>query len=178
MLNNPTNTSREARYGVTRKKHITVTKEGCLQIERWAEEQGLNFSTAIESLALMAIGTDGANALPALTSSLLERIVHRQFNRFAHLLSQAAIAAESASWKTDYLMLQLIRQEAKADPTRFVQNMAVSTDPQDMVASRIRKMRDEIAIAAQKAALRAYKKRIGELQILTAEMSMEEADEQ
>lgn len=177
MLDNLSNISREARYGVTRRKHITVTQEGCSQIERWAAEQGLNFSTAIESLALMGIGADSANVLPALTSSLLERIVHRQFNRFAHLLSQAAIAAESASWKADYLMLQLIRQEAKVDPSRFVQNMAVSTDPQDLVASRIRKMRDEVAAAAQKGALQAHKKRISELQVLTPEMTMEEADE-
>lgn len=177
MLDNPIDTSREARYGVTRRKHITITQEGQNQIARWAAEQGLNFSSAIESLALLGMGTKEAVTLPALTSSLLERIVHRQFNRFAHLLSQATIAAESANWKADYILLQLIRQEAKTDPTRFVQNMAVSTDPQDLVASRIRKMRDEVAAAAQKAAIQLHKKRIQDLPMLTEVLDEEEADE-
>ncbi len=177
MLDNPIDTSREARYGVTRRKHITITQEGQNQIARWAAEQGLNFSSAIESLALLGMGTKEAVTLPALTSSLLERIVHRQFNRFAHLLSQATIAAESANWRADYILLQLIRQEAKADPTRFVQNMAVSTDPQDLVASRIRKMRDEVAAAAQKAAIQLHKKRIQDLPMLTEALDEEEADE-
>lgn len=177
MLDNPLDIGREARYGVTRKKHITITLEGHNQIARWAAEQGLNFSSAIECLALMGMGTEEAVTLPALTSSLLERIVHRQFNRFAHLISQTAIAAESTNWKADYLMLQLIRQEAKADPTRFIQNMAVSTDPQDLVACRIRKMRDEIATAAQKAAVQLHKKRIQDLPILTESLEEEGTDE-
>ncbi|MCC6604536.1 MAG: hypothetical protein IT327_15105 [Anaerolineae bacterium] len=177
MLDNSIDIGREARYGVTRKKHITITLDGHNQIARWAADQGLNFSSAIESLALIGMGTEEAVTLPALTSSLLERIVHRQFNRFAHLLSQATIAAESANWKADYLLLQLIRREAKADPTRFVQNMAVSTDPQDPVASRIRKMRDEIAAAAQMAAIQLHTKRIQDLPVLTETFNEEGTDE-
>lgn len=177
MLNNPIETSRESRYGVTRKKHISITLEGHTQIERWATEQGLTFSAAIESLALIGMGRDEALTLPALISSLLERIVHRQFNRFAHLLSQTSIAAEAVNWKSDYLMLQLIRQEADADPAKFVQNMAVSSDPKDQVASQIRRMRDEVAEAAQKAAVKKHKRRIQEIVLLAAALKEGETDE-
>lgn len=169
MSHIPEDTGRDARYSLTRKKHITITQTGCLQIERWADAQGLNFSTAIESLALLGMHKEEAITLPALTSSMLERVVLRQFNRFAHLLSQTIIAAESSNWKTDYLILQLIRQEANADPQNFVHQMAVSSDPQNQLASQIRQMRHEVVEAAHHAAVIKHKKRIDGLKLADEE---------
>jgi hypothetical protein len=174
MTDQSIDTSREARYGVTRKKHITITLAGHERVARWAEEQGVTFSAAIETLALMGMGTDAAVTFPALTSGLLERIVQRQYNRFARLLSQTALAAGAANWKADYLMLQLIRQEAHRDPADFIQNMAVSSDPQDGIAAQIRRMRDEVATAAEAAALRQLKKPLQEVTLLLPEDGGEE----
>jgi hypothetical protein len=170
-------TTREARYGVTRKKHITVTLEGHDRIEAWAEGQGLSFSAAIEALALLGMDTDAATAFSILATGLLERIIGQQFNRFAKLLSQAAIASEATSWKADALLLNLIRREALADPEHFVRNMAVSTDPEDLLAARIRQMRDEMKRMAHEAAVSHLQKRIDEVEMLMRLKDEEAADE-
>lgn len=159
-------TTREARYGQTRKKHITITLDSHDRIEEWAKGQGLNFSAAIETLAVIGMGSDAATALTVLTTGLLERIIGRQFNRFAKLLSQAAIASEVSSWKMDALLLNFIRLEALADPENFVANMAVSTDPNDQLAARIRKLRDDMKAMAHETAVNHLQKAIEEADLL------------
>lgn len=150
--------SRQARYGRTEKKTITLTSEGIAQIEAWAERHGLYFSVAIESLAMMGLQQETAEALPRMVSNLLERIVNRQFNRFAKLLSLAAITAEEANWKTDVLLLQHIWREARLDPERFVENMAVSADARVEPAATARRLRDELREEAHEAAVQRLKK--------------------
>lgn len=159
-------TTRKARYGVTRKKHITLTKEGHASIAAWAEAQGLTFSAAIETLALGSIEEGSSTASAILTANLLERIVGRQFNRFAKLLSLTAIAAESVNWKADAMLLQLIRHEAEADPRNFVNNMAVSAAPDDKIAVQVRQMREEMKQAAHQTAVRRLKNPLQEADLL------------
>ncbi|MCA9945296.1 MAG: hypothetical protein H6656_00055 [Ardenticatenaceae bacterium] len=152
--------SRKDRYGVTRRTHISVTHLAYDQIQAWADQQGISFSAAIESLALMGLGQETAELLPLLIRGLLERLLAQQFNRFAKLLSLAALSAEEANSKIDTLVLNLIRQEAAADPARFVSNMSVSSDPQNQTAVQIRQLREEIKRNAQSAALKRLKRKL------------------
>ena len=154
--------SRQARYGRTEKKTITLTTEGIEQIQAWAERHGLYFSVAIESLALMGLQQQTAETLPRLVANMLERIVNRQFNRFAKLLSLTAIAAEEANWKSDVLLLQHIWREARADPERFVENMSVSAGGQDEPAATARRLRNELRNDAHEAAVQRLKKPLAE----------------
>ena len=158
MTDNPTDTTRKARYGATRRTHISLTHLAYDQIQAWAEAQGLTFSAALESLALIGLGQETAEALPHLVNSMLERLLARQFNRFAKLLALTALSAEEANLKLDNLLLNLIRQEALADPVHFVRNMAVSSDPHNRTAQQIRQMRAEIKRGAQAAALQRLKR--------------------
>ena len=177
MRENP-DTTRKARYGVTRKKHITITEDGHASIAAWAEAQRLTFSAAIEVLALTGIEDGASTASAILTANLLERIVGRQFNRFAKLLSLTAIAAESVNWKTDALLLQLIRREAEEDPKNFVSNMAVSADPEDKRAAQIRQMREEMKQVAHQTAVRRLKKPLQEADLLLHREDVEMVDSQ
>lgn len=158
--NTPPSASRKARYGATRRTHVSVTHLAYDQIQEWADEQGVSFSAAIESLALMGLGQETAELLPLLISGLMERLLARQFNRFAKLLSLAALSAEEANVKMDTFLLNLIRQEAAADPARFVANMIVSSDPQDRTAVQIRKLRDDMKRKAQAASLKRLKRKL------------------
>lgn len=170
-------TTRNARYGVTRKKHITITTEGHAFIAAWAEAQGLTFSAGIEALALASIEEGSSTAAAILTTNLLERIVGRQFNRFAKLLSLTAIAAESVNWKADAMLLQLIRHEAEADPQNFVNNMAVSANPDDKIAVQVRQMREEMKQVAQQTAVRRLKKPLQEVDLLLRRDDVNQMDD-
>ena len=158
--------TRKERYGVTRKKHISITVDGHERIDTWARSQGISFSAAIETLALMGLSSDGATTFPVLTRDLLERIVGRQFNRFAKLLSLAAISAEAASLKTDVLLLQVVRQEAEAAPERFRETMTVSTDTEDTLAAQIRELRDQIRATAHQKAVQNLKTPLRQMELL------------
>jgi len=54
-------TSRKARYGLTRRTHASLTHLAYDQIQEWANEQGVSFSAAIESLALIGLGRKRPN---------------------------------------------------------------------------------------------------------------------
>ena len=177
MTDTPSTTTRKARYGVTRRTHISITHTAYDQIQAWADKQGISFSAAIESLALIGLGQETAELLPLLISGLMERLLARQFNRFAKLLSLAVLSAEEASVKSDTLLLNLIRQEAQADPTQFVTNMIVSSDPQDLTAVQIRKLRDDMKCNAQEAALKRLKRALRPDENLVTREDADEADE-
>jgi len=140
----PVDATRQERYGVTRRKNITITESSHRQIEAWAEENGAYFSVAIETLALIGLGVEDAALLPRLVGNTVERVFQRQFHRLAKLLAVTAIAAAESNLKVDALLLQLIRREAAVDPDRFVQNMTVSSDPTERLDARIRQMRDDM----------------------------------
>jgi len=177
MTTNQSDATRKARYGVTRRTHISVTQTAYDQIQAWANEQGISFSAAMESLALMGLGQETATQLPLLVSSLLERLVARQFNRFAKLLSLAVLSSEEANVKTDMILLNLIRQEAQANPTQFVQTMTVSTDSHNQTAMQIRKLREGMKGHAQAAALKRLKRPLSPQERLITSPEADDAED-
>jgi hypothetical protein len=136
--------TREDRYGKTERKNLTLTIETIEVVQTYADRHGLYFSVAMETLALMGLGHTTAESLPRLVANLLERLFNRQFNRFAKLLSYAAISAEEANEKTDFLILQLFRREAQQNPNNFIDTMAVSTDPAKQPDAQLRLFKDDL----------------------------------
>lgn len=130
--------NREDRYGKTERKNLTLTSEAVEAVQAYADRHGLYFSVAIESLALMGLGHASAESLPRLVGNLLERLFNRQFNRFAKLISYAAISAEEANEKANFLILQLFRREARRDPDNFLSTMYLSTDPNSQPDVQVR----------------------------------------
>lgn len=175
MTDIPIHESRQDRYGKTEKKTLTLTNEAMDTIQAYADRHGLYFSVAIESLALMGLGQTTAETLPRLVANLLERSLNWQFNRFAKLLSYAAVAAEEVNYKTDILLLQTIWREARLDPHNFIENMQVSADPNDRPDGLTRQIRDEICADAQAAAVARLQKPLSELVSL---LTQEAGDEQ
>lgn len=155
--------SRADRYGLTRKKNITITESAHEQIEAWALANDCYFSVAIETLALIGLGNEDATLLPRLVENAVERILNWQFHRMAKLLSVTALSAAEANLKVDALLLQRIRQEAEDDPDNFVANMTVSSDPADGPARRIRQMRDDIKELAHEQALEQLKRPLDQI---------------
>jgi hypothetical protein len=162
MTNVSMHESRQERYGKTEKKTLTLTNEAIETIQAYADRHGLYFSVAVESLALMGLGQTTAESLPRLVANLLERVLNRQFNRFAKLLSSAAIAAEEANHKADVLLLQTIWREARQDPEDFVDRLLVSTDPNEQPDALARQLRDEVCADAHETAVARLKKPLGE----------------
>lgn len=174
----PVDATRQERYGVTRRKNITITESSHRQIEAWAEENGAYFSVAIETLALIGLGVEDAALLPRLVGNTVERVFQRQFHRLAKLLAVTAIAAAESNLKADALLLQLIRREAAADPDRFVQNMTVSSDPAQRTDARIRQMRDDMKAMIHAQAVAQLKPSLKDVLLLLdwAEKEPEEAE--
>lgn len=162
MTNVSIHESRQERYGKTEKKTLTLTNEAIDTIQAYADRHGLYFSVAIESLALMGLGQTTAETLPRLVSNLLERALNRQFNRFAKLLSAAAISAGEVNYKTDVLLLQTIWREARLDPANFIEKMQISANPNDRPDALARQIRDEICAGAHETAVARLKKPLGE----------------
>jgi len=149
---------REARYGKTGRKHITLTSGAIDEIQAYADRHKLYFSVAIESLALMGLGHDKAESLPRLVANLLERVITQQFNRFATLLSKIMISAEETNHKTSVLLLQLIWDEARQDPKNFADNLFVSKNLADQPDGQVRQLRDNICNNAHAQAVAYLKK--------------------
>jgi len=149
----PIQKSRETRYGKTERKNVTLTVAAVEAVQAYADRHGLYFSVALETLALMGLGQGTADSLPRLISAMLERIVRQQFNRFAKLLSLAAISAGEASYKADVLLLQTIWREARQDPEHFVQALQVRSDPDSQPDSLARQIRDEVSVQAHQEAV-------------------------
>lgn len=161
--------NREDRYGKTERKHLTLTTEAVAAVQAYADQHGLYFSVAVETLALMGLGQTTAETLPRLVTNLLERAFNRQFNRFAKLISLAAIAAEEANYKADVLLLQTIWREARLNPDNFLAQMQVSADPQKQPDALARQVRDELSAAAHDAAVTRLKKPLGENNLFVEE---------
>lgn len=162
MTEIPIQENREDRYGKTERKNLTLTAAAVEAVQAYADRHGLYFSVAIESLALMGLGQATADALPRLIANLLERAFNRQFNRFAKLLSYAALSAEEASAKTDFLILQLFRREAQQDPDNFTDIMGVSTDPHKQPDAQVRLIKENLCAEIHQEAIARLRKPLRE----------------
>ena len=81
----------------TSRKSIRLTDDGRAKIQAWADEQGVSFSAAIESLALLGSGEDASTAFAPLMVSAVRFEVRRQMNRLATIAARGAIESGAAA---------------------------------------------------------------------------------
>ncbi len=167
---------RNRRLSVTRPKCITLTEPGRERIQAYAEEQGLNFSAAIETLALRGLEDEGMYFLvPALRAVTLQG-VRLALNRLAGLLSDIAVEAAAARTMSDAVMLQLIRETADAYPDDFIERMVVQRGAaRNSVDGRVRAFHDNVRAGVEEEAVRRLRKAVGRVEAVLGEK--EEADD-
>ena len=85
------------RRAKTSRKSIRLTDDGRAKIQAWADEQGVSFSAAMESLALLGMGEDAAVAFAPLMVSAVRFEVQRQMNRLATIAARGAIESGAAA---------------------------------------------------------------------------------
>ena len=164
----PSDDVRARRPDKTYPKHIMLTVFGREKIEAWAEANGLNFSAAIETLALMGLDDERSSyAIPALRATTLQGI-RLSFNRIARLLSDIAIEAAASRTISEGIMLQLIRELAVEHPDDFVDMMNISRDGRNQAHASIRTFHDDITHSAEQKAIRRLKKSVSRVQELFA----------
>ena len=164
----PSDDVRARRPDKTYPKHIMLTVFGREKIETWAEANGLNFSAAIETLALMGLDDERSSyAIPALRATTLQGI-RLSFNRIARLLSDIAIEAAASRTMSEGIMLQLIRELAVEHPDDFVDMMNISRDGRNQAHTSIRAFHDDVTHSAEQKAIRRLKKSVSRVQELFA----------
>ena len=110
---------RARRPETTYSKHVRLTEFGRAKIEAWAQANEINFSAAIETLALMGLDDERSlYVIPALRATTLQGI-RLSFNRLARLLSDIAIEAAVTRTMSEGIMLQMVRELAGASPDDF-----------------------------------------------------------
>jgi hypothetical protein len=158
--------SGQRRYDTTNQKTIYLTGVGWEKIEAWGRANNLNFSAAIETLALAGLEDESvAYHIPLLRTTTMQAM-QLVFNRFASLLSDIAIEAAIARTMSEGLMLQWIREAAEDDPDDFEQTMRVQRNGRSQKDKRIRAFHDAIKENAEHEAIRRMKKAIGRMEAL------------
>ena len=153
----------QERSGSTRKKTITLTDAGREQIQAFAKKHQMTFSAAIETLALIGMEADLTTLLIPLIHSSVEKGMQRQFNRIAKLGLLAAAEAAMAHDLATMLLLQLIRQEAVANPTDFEKVLEVYQGDNSLRDGRIRAISQEMRTLARGRQRALLKKPLREL---------------
>jgi hypothetical protein len=161
----------EDRYGNTIRKNVTLTKDFIATIKTYAKANQMNFSVAVETLALIGLGHRTAESLPRMAAHVMEKVISRYFERQTRLSALTLLAAEEANCKADFLVLQTLWREARLDPENFADNMTVSFDPDAQPHAAARELQQEIRLLAQAGGL----KRLKESSIPLAESPDKEA---
>ncbi len=101
------------RRAKTSRKSIRLTDDGRARIQAWADEQGVSFSAAMESLALLGMGEDAAVAFAPLMVSAVRFEVQRQMNRLATIAARGAIESDAAAFLANEALAAMRPQSSK-----------------------------------------------------------------
>lgn len=138
------NSGRTRRSGKSFPKHVKLTEFGRNRIEAWAQTNNVNFSAAIETLALMGLEDQRADyAIPALRATTLQGL-QLAFNRLARLLSIIATDAATSRMMSEAILLQIIRELADENLDDFEAMMRVPRNSRQQRDVRIRQFHDLI----------------------------------
>ncbi len=159
-------------------KFVMFTPQGKEKIKDWADKQGLNFSAAIETLALIALEEMGekTNWQVATLRGHVLHIFRTSFNRFAKLLSSLVYDVRYCKLMLETIVLQIVRQTAEQHPRDFDDVMQVSTDRRKSPDAQIRQTYTEWKEWVQMESKRDVRKAIR--QALLELMAEDETDEE
>jgi hypothetical protein len=145
--------SKPKRLETTQPKTVCLTGPGQAKIQAWADANDLNFSAAIETLALLGLDDERSDhIIPALRATTLQGI-RLAFNRLARLLSDMAMEAAMARAMSEGVMLQLIREVAADHPDDFEAVMSVRRDSKRTADVRIRRFHEVIKASMKEEAI-------------------------
>jgi hypothetical protein len=159
----------------TYSKHVMLTEYGRARIEGWARENQLNFSAAIETLALLGLDDERSTfIIPALRATTLQGI-RLTFNRQARLLSDIALEAAVARTMSEGIMLQLVRQAAAEHPEDFEEELLVRRDSRAVTDTRIRRFHDGLKARVEETAVQRLRRTLSQIEELFQDGKEEEA---
>ena len=144
----------ERRLEPTEAKLIKLTPRGRQAIQVWAEANRLNFSAAIETLALIGLQDERSLYIMPALQEAARQAMRLAFNRLARLLSDIAIEAAAGRTVAEGVLLQLIRETAAAAPDDFEAVMTIQRDGQREPDARIRRFHQQIKASAEAMAIR------------------------
>ena len=110
-------TTIKRRMGTVRKT-VYFTEDNELLLRQWCDEQGISFSTGVETLAMMALDKADLAFIP-VTRDALQRTVANQFNRMAKLILLCLSESTKARFTAETLMLHMIRAAYDDAPEDF-----------------------------------------------------------
>jgi hypothetical protein len=161
--------SKPKRLETTQPKTVWLTGPGQARIQAWADANDLNFSAAIETLALLGLDDErNDHIIPALRATTLQGI-RLAFNRLARLLSDIATEAALARTMSEGVMLQLIREVAADHPDDFEAVMSVRRDSRRAADVRIRRFHEEIKASMKEEALQRLRNPVARAQEVLGE---------
>ena len=161
----------ERRSDKTYPKRIYLTEFGRIKIEAWAETHNINFSAAIETLALMGLEDNRADyAIPAVRATTLQGI-QLAFNRLARLLSIIAMDSAVNRMANEAVLLQLIRELADEHPDDFEAIMRVPRDSQRTRDMRIRQFHDDVKMNMSQSAAQKLRQPVTDFEQLLRDAS-------
>lgn len=160
--------TRSKRLQSTIRKQIRVTPQGLAKIGAWANENDLNFSAAIETLALMGLEKESVDyIIPALRRTTLQAL-KLSFNRLARLLSDIAIESAVARTTSEGILLQLLREVAAAHPDDFEEVVNVRRDGSRDIDARIRRLHKDIKASMEVASIGRMRDAVSRVEALLA----------
>jgi hypothetical protein len=152
----------------TIRKHVCLTPQGLARIEAWAKENELNFSAAIETLALVALEKESVNyIIPALRATALQAL-QLSFNRLARLLSDIAVESAVARTTSEGILLQLLREVAATHPDDFEEVVNVRRDGSRDIDARIRRLHKDIKAGMEAASVGRLRDAVSQVEELLA----------
>jgi hypothetical protein len=152
----------------TKRKSVRLTPQGLARIQAWAKENGLNFSAAIETLALMGLEKESVDyIIPALRTTTLQAL-KLTFNRLARLLSDVAYESAVARTTSEGILLQLLREVAAAHPDDFEEVVNVRRDGSRDIDVRIRRLHKDIKAGMEAASVGRMRDAVSQVEELLA----------
>ena len=147
----------------TQKKTVYFTPLGRAEIEAWAETNQINFSAAVETLALLGLEKEASSyIIPAVRATTLQGI-QLAFNRIARLLSDIAVDSAVARILNEAVMLQMIRELAETHPDDFETIMRVPRNSRHRQDVRVRQFHDDLKQQAGQQAARHLRQAVSQL---------------
>jgi hypothetical protein len=80
----------------TIKKNVRLTEEGIAAIQQWADDNGVSFSAALESLARSGLGQQHDEAFAPVLISVLNRTMQQNYKSIVRIIIAVLVEALSA----------------------------------------------------------------------------------
>jgi hypothetical protein len=152
----------------TKRKSVRLTPQGLTRIDTWAKANELNFSAAIETLALIGLEKESVDyIIPALRTTTLQAL-QLSFNRLARLLSDIAVESAVARTTSEGILLQLLREVAAAHPDDFEDVVNVRRDGSRDIDARIRRLHKDIKAGMEAASVVRLRDAVSQVEELLA----------